>query len=341
MDTLQILQNTWGYYLNQLPLISICIPTYNSTLFLAQTLESIAAQTYKNIEVIISDNASTDETPDIIKTYCERYGWTFYHNEVNIGAGNNFNRLIELAHGEYIAIYHADDIYEPTIVEKSVHAFQQSQNIGLVGTIGIAINDINQFIYPFHFPTCFESNQYLLGFDDVINGILSNNNYEILLITPSIMVRKECYRSLGTFKINERYKSAGDYEMWLRIANSYQICIINEQLIQYRIHAGQGSETEIRQNLEINDIIIVMGDYIQKTSDPQLQRKHNKWRDKLLMRTALKQNAVSLYDKSNTTLNEITEIKYLLPKKFLNLFNNVKVSIPFGYLKILYRTLRK
>lgn len=323
------------------PLVTLCIPTYNSALFLNQTLNSIAAQTYKNIEVIISDNASTDETPEIIKPYCDRYGWTFYRNEVNIGAGNNFNKLLELANGEYIAIYHADDIYDPTIVGKSVYAFQQSDNIGLIGTMGAVINNLNQFIYPFHFPTCFESNQSLLGFDDVLNGILSSNNHEILLITPSIMARKECYQRLGTFQINERYKSAGDYEMWLRIASSYQVYIINEQLIHYRIHSGQGSETEIRQNIEINDVIFVIGDYIQKSSDLQLQRKYSKWRDKLLIRTALKQNAASLYDKSNTTLNEITEIKYLFPKFFLNLLNNLKLPVPFRYLRTLYRTLRK
>lgn len=323
------------------PLVTLCIPTFNSSSFLSQTLDSIAAQTYKNIEVIISDNASTDETPDIIQAYCDRYGWSFYRNEVNIGAGNNFNKLLELAHGEYIAIYHADDIYDPTIVEKCVDAFQQSDNVGLVGTMGTVINNLNQFIYSFHFPTCFESNQSLLGFNDVLNGILSSNNHEILLITPSIMARKECYQRLGTFQINERYKSAGDYEMWLRIANSYQVYIINEQLIHYRIHSGQGSETEIRQNIEILDIIIVMSDYIQKSSDPKLLRKYSNWRDKLLIRTALKQNAVSLYDKSNTTLNEIAEIKYLFPKLFLNLCNNVKVSIPFGYLKTLYQIFRK
>lgn len=323
------------------PLVTLCIPTYNSAFYLSQTLDSIAVQTYKNIEVIISDNASTDETSAIIKSYCDRHGWTFYRNEINIGAGNNFNKLIELAHGEYIAIYHADDIYDPTIVEKSIYAFQQSDNIGLVGTMGTVINSLNQFIYSFNYPTCFESNHSLLGFDDVLNGILSSNNHEILLITPSIMVKKECYQRLGAFQINERYKSAGDYEMWLRIAHSYQVHIINEQLIHYRIHAGQGSETEIRQSLEINDIIIVMSDYIQKSSDPRLHKKYTKWKDKLLIRTALKQNAASLYDKSNTTLNEITEIKYLFPKLFLNLLNNLKLAAPFRYLRTLYRTLRK
>lgn len=323
------------------PLVSICIPTYNSALYLAQTLNSIVAQTYKNIEVIISDNASTDDTPNIIHNYCNQYGWTFYRNEINIGAGNNFNKLIELANGEYIVIYHADDVYDLTIVEKSVQAFQQSDNIGLVGTMGSVINSTNQTLYPFKYPSCLESKQGLLKLDDVLNGILSGNNHEILFITPSIMVKKECYRLLGNFEIHGKYKSAGDYEMWLRIANSYQVYIINEQLIQYRIHAGQGSETEIRQNIDIQDIITVMDDYIQKTSDPQLQRKHSKWRDKLLIRTALKQNAASLYDKSNSTLKQIQEFKYILQKEILQLLNFIEIPIPFAQLKKLYNYFRK
>lgn len=100
--------------------VSICIPTYNSVKFLHLMLDSIVEQTYKNIEVIISDNASTDNTVAFAQEYCDKYKWNFYQNEVNIGAGANFNKLIELTTGDYIAIYHADDVYHPTIVEESI-----------------------------------------------------------------------------------------------------------------------------------------------------------------------------------------------------------------------------
>lgn len=322
------------------PLVSICIPTYNSASYLAQSLDSIVSQTYHNIEVIISDNASTDETPEIINNYCNRYGWTFYKNEINIGAGNNFNKLVELANGEYIAIYHADDIYDPTIVEKSVSIFE-TNNVGLVGTMGDVINSSNQTLHPFQLPKCLESHKEILFFDDVIDSVLSSNTQEILLITPSIMVKKECYTKLGNFQINKRYKSAGDYEMWLRIAYHYPIHIINKPLIQYRIHSGQGSEMEIRQNLEINDIVIVMDDYIKKITDITLRKKFHKWKDKLLIRTALKQNAASLYTKSNTTLKEINKIKYFIPKIFLIFLNTLKVSLPYAYLKTFYQKLQE
>src|SRR3990170_7727880 len=110
---------------NNKSLVSICIPTYNSARYLRQCLDSIASQTYKNVEVIISDNASTDDTVSIINEYMNKYGFKLNINPVNIGACANFNKLISLARGKYIAIYHADDVYEQTIVEESVRVLDE------------------------------------------------------------------------------------------------------------------------------------------------------------------------------------------------------------------------
>ena len=95
---------------NKNPKVTIGIPTYNSEGYLRMSLDSIANQTYKDIEVIISDNHSSDHTCEIAQEYVERYGWTLNVNAKNIGAADNFNKLIELSHGEFVAIYHADDI---------------------------------------------------------------------------------------------------------------------------------------------------------------------------------------------------------------------------------------
>lgn len=327
--------------LTHYPLVSICIPTYNSALFLEQTLNAIAAQTYKNIEVIISDNASTDETPDIIKPYCDRYGWTFYRNEVNIGAGNNFNKLLELANGEYIAIYHADDIYDPTIVEKSVQAFQQSDNIGLVGTMGFVINSSNQILHPYHLPTTIESIKQPLDFDGVFQGIISSRKTEILFITPSVMARKECYSSIGNFKINTKYKSATDYEMWLRIAKEHLTYILNEPLIQYRIHPGQGSELEIRQNLEVYDIVTVLDDYKVHIQNRELKMKYQDWREAVYLNTALRQNTASLFSKSKQTLIDVKKRKYSIPKMILHTLNALHIPIQWDFFRTVYRALFK
>lgn len=323
------------------PLISICIPTYNSALFLSQTLDSIAAQTYKNIEVIISDNASSDDTCLIAQTYCDIHGWELFKNETNIGAGNNFNKLIDLANGKYVAIYHADDIYDPTIVEKSLHAFQQSENIGLVGTMGSAMDKDSNLLFNFQFSEELSPTKQELDYSDIFNGILSSKNNKIFFITPSIMVQKECYRRLGNFEIHGKYKSAGDYEMWLRIANHYKIFIIDEKLIRYRIHAAQGSEMEIRQNIEIPDIIVVMEDYLHYVKNSNIKIKFILWKERFMILTALKQNSVGLYSKSSETLSSVHAQQFLVIKYTLRIINLLRIRLSLEFLRKLYRAVSK
>lgn len=322
------------------PLVSICIPTYNSALYLSQTLESIANQTYKNIEVIISDNASTDDTPKIIQMFCKRYGWAFHQNEFNIGAGNNFNKLIDLANGQYVAIYHADDVYKPTIIEKSVQAFQSKSDLGLIGTMGCAIDQNNNYLQSYNLPKNMPAFTGILDFDYVYNGILLSRGEQTFFITPSIMVKKECYDILGKFNISERYKSAGDYEMWLRIAQSYPIYIINEQLIQYRIHPAQGSETEIRQNIEIYDILTVMEDYSIYISKKKTKEKFLYWKNHLLIHTALKQNGMAYFYHSQQTLKKINDFGFIFIVMILRLCNFLKIKLPFYTIRTLYQKYR-
>ena len=85
-------------------LVSICIPTYNSAKFLRESLESIVNQTYQNIEILVIDNASSDNSKEIIEEYKEKYKIGSYINEYNIGAEANFDRCVRTARGDYIAI---------------------------------------------------------------------------------------------------------------------------------------------------------------------------------------------------------------------------------------------
>ena len=126
--------------INNYPLVSICIPTYNNARFLRECLDSIVNQTYQNKEIIIVDNASTDETKKIVKEYVEKYKVKYYRNKKNIGGEANFTRCIELAKGEFIAIYHSDDIYLPNMVEKQVQVFQDNSTLGAVFTSANIIN---------------------------------------------------------------------------------------------------------------------------------------------------------------------------------------------------------
>lgn len=105
------------------PKVSIGLPVYNGELYLEDALNSLVNQTFEDIEIIISDNASEDGTSEICRRYASRDPRIRYHrNERNLGAGPNFNRTFELARGEYFKWAAHDDLLEPSYLEKCIAA---------------------------------------------------------------------------------------------------------------------------------------------------------------------------------------------------------------------------
>lgn len=113
----------------KLPLVSICMPVYNAEKYIHSAISCLLNQTYKNIELIISDNASTDSTEEICRAY-ESIDprISFYRNSMNIGLARNFNRTIELAKGDYIMMAANDDLWDLTYIEKCVSKLEQNPN---------------------------------------------------------------------------------------------------------------------------------------------------------------------------------------------------------------------
>src|ERR1700694_1651312 len=97
-------------------LLSVCIPTYNRANLLDETLKCVSKQTVKPYEVLIVDNASTDNTKDIVNRY-KRYGFKYIQNKKNIGLLNNINKCITLAKGSHIIFLHSDDLVSPNWYE--------------------------------------------------------------------------------------------------------------------------------------------------------------------------------------------------------------------------------
>lgn len=95
------------------PLISIAMATYNGEKYLKRQIDSIYSQTYKNIEVIVTDDCSTDETVKILEQYAKTRGLKYYINEENLGYVKNFEKAVSLCQGEYIALSDQDDIWLP------------------------------------------------------------------------------------------------------------------------------------------------------------------------------------------------------------------------------------
>ncbi|GBD99294.1 GalNAc(5)-diNAcBac-PP-undecaprenol beta-1,3-glucosyltransferase [bacterium BMS3Abin07] len=124
------------------PLVTIAIPTYNrADSYLKQAIEIAFNQTYQDIEIIISDNCSSDDTETLVKTFTDpriRY----FRQKENIGANNNFNFCLEQAKGDYFLLFHDDDLIDNDFIETCMEAANYSPDIGLIRT-GVRIIDVN------------------------------------------------------------------------------------------------------------------------------------------------------------------------------------------------------
>ncbi len=219
---------------NKQPLVSICIPTYNAEKTIAETLNSIIGQTYTNIEIIISENASTDNTISLLNKFNDPR-IKIYRTSKTIIAEKNFSRCIELATGEYIAIFHADDLYYPGMVEKQVQAFQDNSSIGAVFTMADYIDIHGKIIGEHKLPFELKSKQ-IYSSQEILTSILRNGNF---LLCPSAMVRSKIYKQLAKFDV-EMFGTSSDLDMWLRILKNHPIAILDEKLMSYRISNLQG-----------------------------------------------------------------------------------------------------
>jgi glycosyltransferase involved in cell wall biosynthesis len=245
------------FELGRLPLVCICIPTYNVATTIRETLESILAQTYPNLVIHVSDNASSDGTLCIIESFSDSRLYVHSSPE-NIGAEGNFNRCIQLAEGKYTAIFHADDIYKPDIVAKQVAYLEANPKVGAAFTAattidakGIASGVIGQSE---------TSNSDIRNYDFylLLKAILRRGNF---IVCPSAMVRTQVYKDEIQLWRGDLFRSSADLDVWLRIAASHLVAILSQPLMYYRVDSKQFS-SKVRMRIERADFFLVMDYYL-------------------------------------------------------------------------------
>ena len=116
--------------IDRIPRVSIGMPVYNGAAFLRESLDSLLSQTYEDFELVISDNGSTDGTQNICRAYAtEDVRIRYYREEENRGAAWNYNRVFELARGEYFKWAAHDDVHAPTFLERCVEVVDNNPDV--------------------------------------------------------------------------------------------------------------------------------------------------------------------------------------------------------------------
>ena len=237
--------------LANLPRVTVCVPVRNGGLTIRRTLDSILAQDYPNFEVIVSDNCSTDDTAQIVRDYAER-GVKYYLNPKMEASGeSNWNNVLSLAQGPLIAVYHADDIYTPTMVRRQVSFLQAHPTTSAVFT---QMQHIDEQDRPTrmgrsHVPGEL-AGQNLFPWPEFFNAVLK---YGTFTPVPTMMTRREVIDAVGVFNW-QLCGSASDIDLYLRMAYQWgAIGLIDEPLHLYRVSEQQGTALIARNRIELAD----------------------------------------------------------------------------------------
>jgi len=215
------------------PIVSICIPTYNRAGMVSKAIDSVLAQSYSNIEVLVVDNASDDNIESIITAYHDSR-LKFIKNDRNLGLFGNFNRCVELSKGDYIHILHSDDYIDPHFTQTCVEFFETNPDVAMTFTSMLAISDEEQKNIGIH------TQNHIFPAPEGFREILRTRN---LISCPSVMIRKEVYNSVGLYSLE--YPYSGDFYQWLRIAKRFDIAYVVGATLFYR----QGTHSESYQLL--------------------------------------------------------------------------------------------
>jgi glycosyltransferase involved in cell wall biosynthesis len=243
----------------ELPLVCVCVPTYNAASTVGETLKSILEQTYTNLVVHVSDNASTDETLKVVEAIADERISIHIQNE-NIGGEGNFTKCIQMATGKYTVIFHADDIYEPTMLAKQVDFLEKNPDVGAVFTGARTIDENGKFLGTIGRAPGQMKDVVKLDFKELMRMMLLHHNF---LVCPSVMVRTEIYRNEIREWGGSSFLSASDIDMWLQLASKRPIAILGQQLMRYRISSAQFSES-IRNRTERTDFFLVLDSYLAR-----------------------------------------------------------------------------
>lgn len=220
------------------PIVTVLMCAYNEELFIRDAIESILNQQFKQFELLIILDPSTDNTEKIIDGYVQKDNRIrCIINKERLGLVKSLNRGIRLSKGEYIARFDADDISMPNRLDVQVYFMEKNKNYLLCGSGARILGTKRSISVP-------------EGYEHIKCKLLFKN----ILVHPSIMFRKKMLLEYGIY-YNEDYRCAEDYELWQRVAQSYPIANINKDLIHYRFHSGQLTRVKRReQSYYVNNI---------------------------------------------------------------------------------------
>jgi glycosyltransferase involved in cell wall biosynthesis len=240
------------------PKISVIVPAYNCAKYIEDSIRSLFVQSFKDFEIIIINDGSTDATFYIISSLISTCPEEFkdriilINNKKNSGCFQSRTIGIKKAKGEYVLIHDADDISLPYRIEKQYNFLEKNKEVWCVGGHSININEEGKEIGYFDYPP--EKNK------DIIRGFVNCKN---LVMDPTTMFRKDIFEKLGGYSFDHDRFLIGDMDLWVRsILSGEKISNLLEPLIKYRFNS-HGNTLKYKKEM-IRQHMIVYKEFMSK-----------------------------------------------------------------------------
>ena len=221
------------------PKVSVVIPVHNGQDYVGQTIESILSQTFRDFELLLLDDASSDGSPSIMKGYTDPR-IRLVRNEVNIGIARMHNKGIDLARGEYIAMLDHDDVSYPERLARQVAFLEAHPDYALIGTWGELLDERGRRYG--------KAKKYPVSAEDVRSSLLFWN----CVLHPSIMARRAI---MEAYRYSERFSICDDFDLFVRMGAARRLGNLPQVLVAHRRHAARTSNTKAHlkrgENLDI------------------------------------------------------------------------------------------
>lgn len=237
------------------PKVSVRIPSYNHEKYIRECIDSVLNQTFQDFEIVITDDASTDGTADIIREYRDPR-IKLYVFKQNQGCTCAVADCVKRCRGEYIANLCSDDAWEKDKLEKQVAFLEKNPGFGAVFTkVKIIDEDGCDFDNENHF--------YFRAFDvenrpreQWLRYFFLNGN---CLCIPSVMIRREIYQSMHCQ--DKRMANLADFDLWVRFCMEHELYILDDKLTKFRVRSNEANasgnrlDTQIRSRFEYKQIL--------------------------------------------------------------------------------------
>ena len=281
----------------KIPMVSIITPVFNMESYIGQAIESILAQDYNNIEYIVINDGSTDETYKILEKYCSKLKII---NQVNMGVVSTLNKGWDMSKGKYLSYLSADDIISPSTISSMVTILENNSSVACA--------------YP--------NSDLIDKYSNILKKNVCKNTY-----LEDLVIKQECYIGPGAVFRAEHFKKIGgwnksftlapDRDFWIKLFEYGTFVMHHESLAQYRMHKESYSVKELSES-KSREYINFLDNYFTNPDIPLCIERRKKeaygFATLIISRNRLKDydfvRGIRLYREACKIYPELKRIKY-------------------------------